>query len=134
MKGILICNGGAKDQMAPLIVQLSDGIVQKLATGSSITVASIEDDLILWMMKNIKRNKRLAPLRLTQPFVDTNDDSSIYLFSIQKVQWNSDAYDQVLLERTKDACKGLADVAICLETNTKIIARTLSCIKNVRPF
>ena len=47
------------------------------------------------------------------------------------VQWNNDAYEQVLVERTKDACKGLLDIVVCLDSTPRPLQRSLNCLKKV---
>jgi hypothetical protein len=50
------------------------------------------------------------------------------------VQWNNEAYEQVLLERTQDACKGPLDIVLCLEVSPRPLQRSLNCLKKVELF
>ena len=52
----------------------------------------------------------------------------ISLFSVKLIQWNSDAYDQDLVERTSDACQGKVDVVIgCLGLGAPL-QRSFKCL------
>ena len=45
------------------------------------------------------------------------------------IQWNSDAYDQDLVERTRDACRGDVDIVIgCLGLGAPL-QRSFKCLK-----
>lgn len=50
-------------------------------------------------------------------------------YSVKLIQWNSDAYDQDLVERTRDACKGEVDIVIgCLGLGAPL-QRSFKCLK-----
>lgn len=44
------------------------------------------------------------------------------------VQWNEDLYEKQLIERTKDACKGLVDIVIDFGTTSRSLHRSLQCL------
>jgi threonine dehydrogenase-like Zn-dependent dehydrogenase len=48
---------------------------------------------------------------------------------VKLVQWNGDAYDQILVERTRDACKGEVDIVIgCIGLGAPL-QRSFKCLK-----
>ena len=50
-------------------------------------------------------------------------------FRVKLIQWNSDAYDQDLVERTRDACKGDVDIVLgCLGLGAPL-QRSFKCLK-----
>ena len=52
-----------------------------------------------------------------------------YFFRVKLIQWNSDAYDQDLVQRTRDACKGDIDVVLgCLGLGAPL-QRSFKCLK-----
>ena len=50
------------------------------------------------------------------------------LHDINIVQWNEDLYEKQLIERTKDACKGLVDIVIDFGTTSRSLHRSLQCL------
>lgn len=48
--------------------------------------------------------------------------------SVNLVQWNEDLYEKQLIERTKDACKGLVDIVIDFGTTSRSLHRSLQCL------
>ncbi len=50
------------------------------------------------------------------------------------VQWNEDAYQAVLVERTKDCLRGEegADVLVTLDATAKVLKTGLACLAQVR--
>lgn len=44
------------------------------------------------------------------------------------MQWNEDLYEKQLIERTKDACKGLVDIVIDFGTTSRSLHRSLQCL------
>ena len=48
---------------------------------------------------------------------------------VKLIQWNSDAYDQDLIERTRDACKGDVDIVLgCLGLGAPL-QRSFKCLR-----
>jgi len=50
------------------------------------------------------------------------------LHDVNLVQWNEDLYEKQLIERTKDACKGLVDIVIDFGTTSRSLHRSLQCL------
>ena len=68
-----------------------------------LALAAIKDDGLMWYKKNMSR--------------------------VKLVQWNSDAYDQDLVERTRDACQGEVDIVLgCLALGAPL-QRSFKCLK-----
>ena len=55
---------------------------------------------------------------------------AIFVFCrVKLIQWNSDAYDQDLIERTRDACKGDVDIVLgCLGLGAPL-QRSFKCLR-----
>jgi hypothetical protein len=50
---------------------------------------------------------------------------------VSVVQWNGDAYEAVLLDRTRDACGGDAHAVVLLGASHKFITRAMTCAGKV---
>jgi len=68
-----------------------------------VALAALKDEGLMWYKKNMP--------------------------SVKLIQWNSDAYDQDLVERTSDACQGKVDVVMgCLGLGAPL-QRSFKCLK-----
>lgn len=52
-------------------------------------------------------------------------------FSVTLVQWNEEVHEKQLIDRTKDACKGLVDIVIDFGTTSRSLHRSLQCLNTV---
>ncbi|KYB29668.1 uncharacterized protein Drat isoform X1 [Tribolium castaneum] len=50
------------------------------------------------------------------------------LENITLVQWNEEVHEKQLIDRTKDACKGLVDIVIDFGTTSRSLHRSLQCL------
>jgi len=75
---------------------------------------------------------------VSQTFLDflfiVKSIDNFYFFRVGVVQWNNDAYEQVLFERTKDACRGLVDLAISFDLTMRSLLRAINCLKEAGYF
>ena len=63
-----------------------------------------------------------------EPFKIKVQEKNLF-FRVKLIQWNSDAYDQDLVERTRDACKGDVDIVLgCLGLGAPL-QRSFKCLK-----
>lgn len=44
------------------------------------------------------------------------------------IQWNEELYERILIDRTKDACKGEVDVVIDFGTTSRSLNRSIQCL------
>lgn len=99
LKILIVCN----DEFSMVAVQLMSHILKDMSGQMLIAMATMTDDGIMWIKKNLP--------------------------TVKIVQWNGDAYDQVLIERTSLACKGNVDVVVgCLGLGAPL-QRSLKCLK-----
>lgn len=70
VKILMVCNGGPKDKFSPLMVQVAYRLFRSASDGladhrdSTLTIASMADDLAMWWMNNReKRHVLLAGIR-----------------------------------------------------------------------
>lgn len=47
------------------------------------------------------------------------------------VQWNEEVHEKQLIDRTKNACKGLVDIVIDFGTTSRSLHRSLQCLNSV---
>lgn len=53
---------------------------------------------------------------------------SIFIYSVNVVQWNEDLYEKQLIERTIDACGGFVDIVIDYGSTSRSLHRSLQCL------
>lgn len=44
------------------------------------------------------------------------------------IQWSEELYERILIDRTKDACKGQVDVVIDFGTTSRSLNRSIQCL------
>jgi len=47
---------------------------------------------------------------------------------VDVIQWNEELYERILIDRTKDACKGEVDVVIDFGTTSRSLNRSIQCL------
>ena len=50
------------------------------------------------------------------------------LCRVDVIQWNEELYERILIDRTKDACKGEVDVVIDFGTTSRSLNRSIQCL------
>jgi len=103
LKILVICN----DEFSMLAIQLLIYLIQLDNDNEPpkilFALAALKDDGLIWYKKNMPQ--------------------------VKLIQWNSDAYDQDLVERTRDACKGDVDIVLgCLGLGAPL-QRSFKCLK-----
>ena len=77
--------------------------------------------------------KRICPRKFLPPKplikLKQNFGNFFPTYRVKLVQWQGDAYDQDLLERTRDACRGDVDIVIgCINLGAPL-QRSFKCLK-----
>jgi len=101
IKILVVCN----DEFSMMAVQLLNRLLQvdNEPPKVLIALAALKDDGMMWYKKNMPQ--------------------------VKLIQWNSDAYDQDLIERTRDACKGDVDIVLgCLGLGAPL-QRSFKCLR-----
>jgi len=101
LKVLVICN----DEFSMMAVQILNYLMklENDPTNILLAIAALKDDGLMWYKKNM-------PM-------------------VKLVQWEGDAYDQDLLERTRDACQGDVDIVIgCINLGAPL-QRSFKCLK-----
>jgi len=89
------------DEFSMIAVQLLNHFMKEFKV--LLAIAALKDDGLMWYKKNMS--------------------------NVKLIQWNSDAYDQDLVERTSDSCQGKVDVVVgCLGLGAPL-QRSFKCLK-----
>eukprot|EP00096_Caligus_rogercresseyi_P007433 TRINITY_DN2528_c0_g2_i1.p1 TRINITY_DN2528_c0_g2~~TRINITY_DN2528_c0_g2_i1.p1 ORF type:complete len:323 (-),score=73.07 TRINITY_DN2528_c0_g2_i1:315-1283(-) len=112
-------------------------IVERLGTyNSNSKVFILGDHNYVWWIMNLLRafdTHRCKPFR-EHIIIATSKDNDLSTIKtdfpdVEVIQWNDDAYEEVLLDRTHDAVKGQADVVVNCQSNPRHLTRICKVCK-----